>query len=44
MPDKIELKIKFPVPKGMKQLGEFIRILQRTLGFFRTLLEKSKIT
>ena len=42
--DQIELKIKIPIPRGSKQLVELIKILQRTIGFFKHLLEKSEIT
>ena len=44
MTDKIELKLKIPVAKGSKQLVELVKILQRTIGFFKHLLEKSEIT
>jgi hypothetical protein len=42
--DKIEITIKVPIPKGSKHLVELLKILQRTVGFFRHLLEKSEIT
>jgi len=43
MNEPVEIKLKIKIPHGSKQLIEWINIVQRTIGFFKHLLSKSKI-